>query len=126
MVAIDSIEALARMLEFQHNLKLYHFQTQYYGAHKASDWLHAVWLPVMDQFWEVYQGEFGRLPTLERSLVVRTIPDSEIINYAKKWIAFLTAWYQDIRGNTSNGNLLNLMDEMIAAVYKFTYLVTFR
>lgn len=44
------------MVLFRTQIKLYHFQTDIYSGHKASDQLVTQFDLLFDQFWEGYQG----------------------------------------------------------------------
>ena len=47
--------------EHQLTIKMFHFQTKKYGAHKAADKYLVKYQANLDRYMEVYQGEKGRL-----------------------------------------------------------------
>ena len=90
---------------FQHQLeiKMYHFQTKLYGAHKASDMYHGGFLEKMDKFLEAAQGIAGQTKLQTVDLKFKTLDDMII-----------------------NKDLLAIRDEMIADANQFKYLLLFK
>ncbi len=120
-------KALEKSLEhfFSHQikLKLYHFQTNSYGAHKASDAYLTEFLANFDLFMEVAQGIYGKLETSELNISFETLNDNSIMNELDDFVEMLAQLSQYIVGNT---DLLNIKDEMIAEANKLKYLLTFK
>jgi len=114
------------LLQFQDNIKLYHFQTKRYGAHVASDKLHAALILLNDKFLESYQGVYGRIPPIDNTITIRTLGDREIISYSKRFIAQLYKSTRILCKRAKNSALCNILDEIIAEVEKFVYLLTFK
>ena len=65
---------------FQHQLeiKMYHFQTKLYGAHKASDMYHGGFLEKMDKFLEAAQGIAGQTKLQTVDLKFKTLDDKTV------------------------------------------------
>ena len=49
------------LLNHQVVLKLFHFQTETYGSHKASDEYLEKYALIMDKFLEIAQGIYGKI-----------------------------------------------------------------
>jgi len=122
-----SLETLMELF-FQHYLvlKMYHFQTNLYGAHIASDaYLHD-FLNLFDKFMEVAQGIYGKLNTRGFTLKVRTIDDQTIDNYLADFVDMLQNLGSILDLNSERAtDLLNLRDEMLASANQLVYLLKF-
>lgn len=114
------------LLQFQDNIKLYHFQTKRFGAHTVSDKLHAALILLLDKFLESYQGVYGRIPPIDNSITIRTLNDKEIISYSKRFIVQLRKSTRELCKKPQNSSLCNILDEIVAEVEKFVYLLTFK
>lgn len=118
---------LRALFEFQLNLKLFHFQTQYYGAHKAADWLGKQFANRMDELMEVIQGKYGRVPAMRTSIDIETIPDSKMPAYARHFIRYLSDIETQLDDNSyTNSDLITVIDQIKDDVNKFIYLLSFR
>lgn len=110
-------------MRFLTNLKLFHFQTTYYGAHKASDALGASSALLFDKFMEVYQGQHGRVGTTAGSIGVESVYDDGIVGLTHEFIGTLHNMRADLSGAA---DLLNILDEASADASQFLYLLHFK
>lgn len=121
-------ELLVSLLTYQTNLKLFHFQTPLYSAHKASDWLHAQWIIFLDEFFEVYQGRYGRLHNISANLPlqtvqVTTIPNADIVQRTDTLLSFLESKHAQLEGDDA---LQMILEDMMHGLLKFKYLLSFK
>lgn len=118
-------EIVRVFFKFQHELKLYHWQTFSYARHKASDKLFAKLVELIDEFVETYMGCQNQRVQLHRPLVIRSFTDATIIRCLHQFRAFLTDMESHLprRGST---DLLNIRDEILGAVDQTLYLFTLR
>jgi len=107
---------------FQHQLvvKMYHFQTKKYGAHKASDKYLVKYSANFDRFMEVFQGETGRLQDNQIILEFAVATDETIDMHLKSMIDHLNSF------NKLSYELAAIRDEMLADLQQFRYLLTFK
>ncbi len=121
------IRILEILLEvfFKHQLKIkmYHFQTEKYGAHKACDSYLETFEINLDKFMEVGQGIVGKFTTKSISLKFDTLNDNTINGELNGFIKKLKA-LDGILGK--HMELLNLRDDMIGNAEQFKYLLTFK
>ncbi len=109
---------------FQHQLtmKMFHFQTKKYGAHKAADDYLDKYEENFDRFIEVWQGANGRISDKQINMSFNTVTDENMATHLDAMINFL--------GSLSNGNLTvdlaAIRDEMIADIQQLKYLLTFQ
>jgi len=115
--------ALLAFFKHQLQLKMYHFQTQSYGAHKASDSYLETFADKLDKFMEVAQGPFGRLNMQKIKLNFTVVNDSTIQKELDDFIKLLKEW----DGTSLNyAELLNIRDELVADAEQLKYLLTFK
>jgi len=117
---------LLRLLEYQANVKLFHFQTKQYGRHKAADDLYHRLTQLIDDYFEAYQGQTRRLPPLQGVLRVGTISDSNFAAYTQRFMVLLERTTRSRCQRRSNSDLCNILDEIRAALAQFIYLLSFR
>lgn len=117
-------DLLLLFFQYQNTLKLYHFQTGRFGAHKASDKLYESFLEHFDKFFEVYQGIVGRVPKLPQKAVIplKSLGDSEMRSYTKKVIVLLDKEKEML----PHDDLVNILEEIVADMHQFLYLLTFK
>ena len=110
------------LFEHQLTLKMYHFQTTNYGAHKASDTYLITYTANLDRFMEVWQGQYGRVDDKQVRVNFNTVNDNTIIQHLDSMVTFL--------GSLNNGqmsiDLAAIRDEMVANIQQLKYLLTFK
>ena len=107
---------------FLHQLliKMYHFQTSNYGAHKAADKYLAKYALNFDRFMEVWQGQHGRLEDKRIRLDFSTVTDQTVSAHLDEMADYLSS----LEGLSVD--LATIRDEMVADIRQFQYLLTFR
>ena len=115
-------------LGIRDNVKIYHWQTKSYSRHKASDKLSNLLGDLMDKFLEVMQGSRNKRIQIgnELPIIIKNQTDTSIVTILKQfrdWLikndglpSFLTK---------TDTELLNIRDEILAAVNQTLYLFTF-
>lgn len=116
-------DLLLLFFQYQQSLKLYHFQTKDYGAHKASDKLYETFTEQLDKFFEVYQGRIGRIPKIANGVIpIKTLSDKEMVEYTKRVVGILEKEKELLK----HDDLINILEEIIADIQQFLYLLTFQ
>jgi hypothetical protein len=107
---------------FTHQLliKMYHFQTKWYRAHKVVDKHLNRFQEIFDRFFESAQGVFGTLPHSRLHVNMETLGDEDIIPYMN--------WFADRVENLPlrDRALANIRDEMLGDLNRTIYLLRFR
>lgn len=113
-----SLEIIKFFFEFQINLKLYHWTTNSYPRHKASDQLQESLNQKIDRFVEVYMGRLGK-PSLKKqqNISYTAISDQNITGYLRSQLKKLENF--DLN---SYAELKNIRDEMIESINQALYL----
>lgn len=122
-----SLSKVERLLEefFLHqlSLKMYHFQTKSYGAHKASDQYLITFALNFDRMMEVTQGEFGQIKTKRMNLKLTTLTDGTVKAYLTEFVRML----EDLENSFGDyPGILAIRDEMVAEARKLKYLLLFK
>jgi hypothetical protein len=103
-------------------MKMFHFQTKSYGAHKAVDAYADTFGNNFDRFMEVAQGELGDLKSLKQlSLKVNLVTDQTVMTHLDVMIEFLRAI--ELNGEALSSELDGVRGEMVAEIQKLKYLL---
>jgi hypothetical protein len=105
-------------------IKMYHWNTFDYPAHKATDELYASLSGHIDRFMEVYMGTSNQRIALgnRRTLALNDLNKASMRSYIQKSITHL----EKIRLPSANTDLYNIRDEMLGDLNQFLYLFTFK
>jgi len=127
----SSLEKLAilnrvsmNLINHQVVMKLYHFQTEHYGAHKTSDSYIEKYSNTFDRFLEVAQGIYGKISLKKYSLIGSSHTDDNIIKHLEGMITYWRTKMNDILGNYTD--LINIRDELVADAEQMKYLLSFK
>ena len=121
-VAKNMEKLCIEMLKHINIMKLFHFQTRKYSAHKAVDEYYGKLQEKFDELFEAMQGKFGKL-----NMHVLDIPAAHIPNDGN--ISSSVRQFHEIMKNMSGfyadcSDLVNIRDEIMAAADTFLYLLT--
>lgn len=112
-------------LEILNMVKLYHWKTQSYSEHKATDELYSNLNEHMDNFVEILMGkDESRIKLLEDK--IQLIDMSNIRDFKEKIYAFrefLINMNMHLSAS-KDSDLLNIRDEILGDINQFLYLLT--
>lgn len=112
------MSVIATLFQHQLTVKMYHFQTKRYGAHKAADAYLVKYGLNLDQFMEVWQGETETVKDTDLVINVKTYNDSNIAQHLNSVVVFLNSFLLSTE-------LKAIRDTMLADLQQFKYLLTF-
>ena len=115
------------LLHLLNVVKLYHWKTLSYPTHKATDELYDELNGLIDNFAEVLLGKNNRSILNIKPINAEAQSNPQLIKYVedcKKKLNNLTSLSSVV--NESDTDLLNIRDEILAALNKFTYLLTLK
>ena len=122
-------ELVLKFIEFLNIIKVYHWKTLSYPEHKATDELYESLNGRVDEFMETMLGKTGKRFNLSS---VRHIPfyDYTNVKIFKHCIEIFKSYLVNMSNapyfkNPANSDLLNIRDEILGDLNKFTYLLTF-
>lgn len=110
---------LEAFFTFQHALKVYHWQTKIYARHIASDSLYSTFLEFMDNYIEVFQGQYGDI-SIKKSgtyIPISNVDDKMIIDVIKGMKEVVTN-----PKNRPTKDLTNLCDDFLGSLNQTLYL----
>jgi hypothetical protein len=118
-------EIIKVFFHMQNNIKLYHWQTESFARHKASDELLDNISDLIDQFIEVYIGRYDRPKFKNNFKILVTELDNDGAEYLiQSYINFmkneLPKYLED-----NDTDLYNIRDELLGNLNKTLYLFTF-
>jgi hypothetical protein len=113
-------------LEVLNMVKLYHWKTQSFAQHKATDELHERLSENIDKFIEVLLGkDESRIRMLEKRIDLvdaANVKDFKSRIYEYREFLIEMNMYFDAKRDT---DLLNIRDEILGDINQFLYLMTF-
>lgn len=117
---------LEKLLEyfFKHyiRIKMYHFQTGNYGAHKATDQYLITYLVNFDRFMEVAQKQY-KVSQRDIKLDIDLMTDQDYLGHLDTFSELLEVLKNALEYDP---DLSNITDEMLANVNQLKYLLTFK
>jgi hypothetical protein len=123
-------EITTKFLEMLNTIKLYHWKTYSYPAHKATDELYSKLGESTDKFIEVLLGKAQNRINLLGSKTIR-LRDMKSPDDFKRVIEEYKSYLVNLNSNKamksmSNADLFNIRDEILADLNQFLYLYTFK
>lgn len=110
----------------QNNIRMYHWQTDSYARHKATDDCLQQLDGLIDKFMEVYQGKYGKIQKGSTQIAITTLTDKTSSDFLKQCIKYLSNITQEEPTiKQSDTDILNLRDELIGILHQTLYLFTF-
>ena len=114
------------LFRFRQQLHVYHWQTTSYSQHQAFGGIYDELNDLIDKFVEVCMGKHGR-PRLTDGVMnieIIDIDELSIDDYVNSCVDFLIS-LNDVY-ETTDSDLLNIRDEMMAEFNKLKYLLTLK
>ncbi len=123
-------EITTKFLEMLNTIKLYHWKTYSYPAHKATDDLYSKLGDSTDKFIEVLLGKAQNRINLLGSKTIR-LRDMKSPEECKRVIGEYKSYLVNLSSNKamksmSNTDLFNIRDEILGDLNQFLYLYTFK
>lgn len=115
-------DLVTSLLTIRNQVKLYHWQTGSFARHKATDDLTAALDTSIDSFVESYMGRYGR-PTVSGSIKLHNFSDAAARSFVAQQTTYLTSVLPK-KIKSTDTDLLNLRDEILAELTKVLYLFT--
>ena len=120
-------QIVSTLLEFQNQVKIYHWSTDKYARHVATDTLFNNLGQNIDKFVETYQGSRNKKLKLSEKCILTLvhINDSNMLDYLKEFAKWLSFDLPKVLDQKSDTDLLNIRDEILTDVNKTIYLFSF-
>jgi hypothetical protein len=121
-------ELVSFFFNLQSQIRVYHWQTNIYSRHKATNNLLEKLDPLMDSFMEIFQGKYGKLK-IEPSKPIQTssgqLTDDQAILFLQSAIDFLSKLEVIGVVKSTDTDLLNIRDELVGQLNQTLYLFSF-
>jgi len=110
-------------LQMLNTVKLYHWKTSSYAQHKATDELYGELNTNIDAFVETMLGYSGGRVNLTGHKTLPLMDYTNVNDFSRE-----VARYKDflIHLDIEGSDLLNIRDEILGSLNKFSYLLTFK
>lgn len=118
---------VSSMLEFQNQVKIFHWQTYGYAEHQSLGSLYDNLSGFIDEFVEVFMGKYGRV--LAKESFVLTLKNYKDLSPTQAIDIFINYLINDVPqmlDSAKDTDLLNIRDEILASCNKTKYLLTLR
>ena len=112
-------------LAMRNQIKLYHWQTNLYSRHKATDDVIKALDESIDKYVEVYMGKYGRpkMSSRNNTIVMENLTEKNAVVFVKSCIDVLNQGLVKTLKKTDT-DLVNLRDEMLSELNQLLYLFT--
>lgn len=120
-------KAIVNLLKIQNQLRILHWQTLSYAAHKALGNAYKDLDDLIDNLVEVHQGKYGRIKfesPVDLGLVNQDEIDLEDILIQLN--DYLSGPFTEMHDPVKDTDCLNIRDEILAVINKLRYLLTLK
>lgn len=111
------------LVGIQQQLRILHWQTKSYAKHKAYGEAYDTLGDLIDQFMEVLMGKYGRFQLSNKNVQIINHDELDIEDFIAGTTEFLVGVSEQLDPQKDT-DLMNIRDEMLAAVNKLKYLLT--
>ena len=122
---ININEMVTELFRYKNQVHIYHWQTKSFARHKGSDQLLDNLTDFIDKFMEIYFGKYGRVNYPSKSnIVVGNMSDDEALQFLNEMVDYFTYKVPSYVNATTDTDLLNIRDEILAGINQVKYLFT--
>ena len=111
---------LNKMLEMLMLIKIYHWKTNSYASHKATDELYERLNQNMDKFVEIWLGKNGKKLKASMNISIKYLSNNT------KLIKNVNVFILHLEGLEIDGDLQTVRDEIVGDLNQFIYLLSFK
>ena len=119
-----------RLIDFWIVARIFHWQTEQYSVHKATDELLSELEEKTDEMLEILQGATGTRIRFEDGIgsdeAYRNVTKAKFIRKARSIAKYLKTLDRLLQGVRPIEGVLNVRDELIASIQQTLYLLSFR
>lgn len=117
-------DTIIRMMSFQQQLRVFHWQTTKFSRHKAYDEVYGALDGFIDEIAEVCMGKYGRIEIPDGcSIELKNMKDIPLNDFISDFCEFLLG-LNDVFDQTKDSDVLNIRDEVLGEINKLKYLLT--
>lgn len=118
---------VTKLLTYQNQIKILHWQTTSYAEHKTLDGLFDELGGNIDEFIETFMGKYGRVVAQNSfNLTLQNYSSISPMDLMNQMVAYLTNELPTMLDAKKDTDLLNIRDEMLGNVNQAKYLLTLK
>lgn len=118
---------VTKLLTYQNQIKILHWQTTSYAEHKTLDGLFGELGGNIDEFIETFMGKYGRVVAQNSfNLTLQNYSSIAPMDLMNQMVAYLTNELPTMLDAKKDADLLNIRDEMLGNVNQTKYLLTLK
>ena len=120
-------KVIVNLIKLQNQLRILHWQTLSYAAHKALGETYDSLDDLIDELVEIHQGKYGRI-NFETPITLDLVNQDEIDleDVLTQLNEYLTGTFNEMHDPVKDTDCLNIRDEILAAINKLRYLLTLK
>lgn len=111
---------LNKMLEMLMFIKIYHWKTNSYSSHKATDDLYERLNKNMDKYVEIWLGKNGKTLKPNMNISVKYLSNNN------RLIKNVNVFIKHLEGLKIDGDLQTVRDDIVGDLNQFIYLLSFK
>lgn len=117
------MNVIGPLIQFQQQLRIFHWQTESYAQHQAFGRIYESLDDLVDSFVETYMGKFGRAkPTLTYHIELKSLNGNAVNDAIDGFIGYL----DDMSNENLSTDLLNIRDSILGEVHTLKYLLSLK
>lgn len=118
---------VTKLLTFQNQIKILHWQTVSYSEHKTLDGLFGDLGEHIDEFVETFMGKYGRVVSQTNfNLILQNYSALTPMDLMNQMAAYFIDELPTMLDAKKDTDLLNIRDEMLGSVNQAKYLLTLK
>lgn len=118
---------VTKLLTYQNQIKILHWQTTSYSEHKALDGLFGSLVDNIDEFVETFMGKYGRVVSQTNfNLTLQNYSSLAPMDLMNQMVAYLSTELPTMLDANKDTDLLNIRDEILGDVNQTKYLLTLK
>ena len=118
---------VTKLLSYQNQVKILHWQTTSYAEHKTLDGLYGDLSGHIDEFVEIFMGKYGRvLAQNSFNLVLENYKNMPPMSLMVDMENYLVNELPTMLDAKKDSDLLNIRDEILGSVNQTKYLLTLK
>ncbi len=121
------MKVLSPLVQFQNQLRVYHWQTESYAQHKAFGKAYEALDELVDTFMETFMGKYGKLESEEGKYVLEleNLKDANVDSALNEFLAYLDTFNEELE-EKKDSDLLNIRDSIKGEINHLKYLLTLK
>lgn len=121
------MKVLSPLVQFQNQLRVFHWQTESYAQHKAFGKAYKALDELVDTFMETFMGKYGKLESEEGKYVLElaNLKDAKVDTVLEEFLDYLET-FNDSLDKIKDSDLLNIRDSIKGEVNHLKYLLALK